>query len=285
MNSYKCPRCGYLAKQRTDLRRHFLRKNSCPNKYDDITIEECMRTILFEQKSNSLKNPEKWEKIPENSLKNPENGENSLKNPEKNLTCIYCQKKFTRKDNLKVHVEKFCKKKVLEEENLRKINELQKEIENLKSQKSEKNISINNHNSNNNYSNNNNNNVQNNHITINAFGKENLDYISKELVQKLIKDGPYGGIQKLINNIKIPNKRDKFGMVFNGEKWMMKNKQSMISEIAGNAYDMITDHCQDLTSKRYNMFCDDYENGSGKKRVVTDTELVILNEQTNVGLI
>jgi hypothetical protein len=50
MSFYKCPRCGYLAKQRTDLRRHFLRKKACPNKYEDITIEECFKTILFEEK-------------------------------------------------------------------------------------------------------------------------------------------------------------------------------------------------------------------------------------------
>ena len=286
MTLYKCPRCGYLAKQRTDLRRHFSRKTICTNIYANTSIEECFRTILNEENSNSLRNPEKNDDFYEKTLRNPEKNANSLRNPEKFFNCIYCKKIFTRKDNLKVHVEKYCRKKVVKDENFNEIEDLKMEIEKLKSENKKYKIGVqNNHQINN---------IQNNNIIINAFGKENLDYITKDFIHRIVSEGPYGSIQKLIKhihfnpnhkenqNIKIPNKRDKFGMVFDGTKWLWKNKQSMINEIAGNAFDLITDHCEDLTSKKYDKFCIEFENKQVDcmKRIITDTELLILNYQT-----
>ena len=279
MTLYKCPRCGYLAHQRTDLRRHFMRKMVCTNIYANTSIEECFKTILHEDKPNDLKELKKPEEMTSNDY-------GRLKMTSECYSCPYCSKNFTRKNNCNEHIKKRCKvyKKIADDAKKdEEIEHLRKEIEILRSNGSVKNITINNQS----------NNIQNNNIIINAFGKENLDYISKEFIHNIVKEGPYGSIQKLIKhihfnpnhqenqNIKIPNKRDKYGMVFNGEKWMMKNKQSMITEIASNAYDMITDHCDDIDNKKYEKFCIEFENKQIDciKRIMTDTELLILNCQ------
>jgi uncharacterized C2H2 Zn-finger protein len=279
MTLYKCPRCGYLAHQRTDLRRHFMRKMVCTNIYANTSIEECFKTILHEDKPIDLKELKKPEEMTSNDY-------GRLKMTSECYSCPYCSKNFTRKNNCNEHIKKRCKvyKKIADDAKKdEEIEHLRKEIEMLKSNGSVKNITINNQS----------NNIQNNNIIINAFGKENLDYISKEFIHNIVKEGPYGSIQKLIKhihfnpnhqenqNIKIPNKRDKYGMVFNGEKWMMKNKQSMITEIASNAYDMITDHCDDIDNKKYEKFCIEFENKQIDciKRIMTDTELLILNCQ------
>jgi hypothetical protein len=138
----------------------------------------------------------------------------------------------------------------------------------------------------------NNKNIQNN-IYINALGKENIDYISKEYIQAIVNDGPYGCIQKLIKqihfnpkhkenqNIRIPNKRDKFALVYDGDKWIMENKHNMITRVTENAYGIITDHCMDLNNRRFDKFCNEFDRreNSCRKRVNGDTELLILNNQ------
>ena len=46
MKIYKCPRCGHMANQKNDLRKHFLRKNYCQVKLQNISIADCIRIIL-----------------------------------------------------------------------------------------------------------------------------------------------------------------------------------------------------------------------------------------------
>ena len=174
----------------------------------------------------------------------------------------------------------------LHDENLEKT----KVIENLKNEnevlKNNKNTTIQN-------------NTINNTVIINAFGKENLAYINKEYIHGLIREGPYGSIRKLIkyihfnpdhkenHNIKIPNKRDKYAMVYDGSMWQVRNKKSMITTIADHAYGVIAEHCEDIISKKLDRFRDDFESEESRymKRLAEDTELIILNGQKEVGLI
>ena len=85
------------------------------------------------------------------------------------LNCEYCNKKFTRKDNLKRHIKLYCKKKNNKFDN----------IINNNNNNNNNNV-INNNFINNNFINNNNNNNNNITInnTINNFGREKLDNIS-----------------------------------------------------------------------------------------------------------
>ena len=195
--------------------------------------------------------------------------------------CSNCGTTFKHKRYLAQHINRYkCKKN--------SIMEKIKIIENLKTEneilKNSKNTTIHN----NSITNNNN-----NTIIINAFGKENLAYINKEYIHELIREGPYGSIRKLIkyihfnpdhkenHNIKIPNRRDKYAMVYDGKIWQVKNKKNMITTIADHAYGVIAEHCEDITSKKFNRFRDDFESDESRymKRLAEDTELIILNGQ------
>lgn len=277
---YNCPRCGFETKLRANMKRHLSRKIKCQIKLENVSIDECFRTILNEEigeVSNSIPEVSNIDTIKEN------------KQEPAHFECSYCSKIFSKKNNFYRHLKHYCREKdlydkMLSQEN--EINNLKKENELLKSSTKIHNQNIQNIQ-----------NIQNN-IIINAFGKENLDYIKKDFIHELIKDGPYASVQKLIkyihfnpnhkenHNVKIPNKRDKFGMIFDGEKWQMRNKQNMINAMAGHAYDIIADHCEGMNNKKYEKFCEDFENRELNciKRINLDTELVILNGQKEIGL-
>lgn len=302
MSLYKCPRCGYLAKQRTDLRRHFTRKNICQVILADMTIEECFKTAL----SEDIKMPKKGAlKCVENALKCVENPQNGGKNAfppthvrshERNsnvqikqldaVECEFCHRTFKHKRYLLQHQKRYkCEAMELSQKD-KIIENLKSQIEILGNTNSVTNIQ-------------NNNNYTQNNIIINAFGQENLEYIKKDFVQKLVQEGPYASIQKLIkyihfnpnhkenHNIKIPNKRDKYGMIYDGSQWQMRNKMNMITTLATRAFDVISEHCDDLNSRHFDRFRDDFETEEVNcmKRIKDDTELIILNQQKLLGII
>jgi len=284
MKMYKCPRCGYLTNQKNDLRKHFNRKRSCQVTLHDISITECFQTILHEENENDFEMTSKTTKTTKNDFEMTSKTKNDFEMTSKKFSCIYCNNLFTRKNNLNYHVKKKCKKNHKIDEN-KIIKNLKNENEILKKSKT---MTIQNNSI-----------TNNNTIIINAFGKENLAYINKEYIHGLIREGPYGSIRKLIkyihfnpdhkenHNIKIPNKRDKYAMVYDGSMWQVRNKKNMITTIADHAYGVIAEHCDDITSKKFDRFRDDFESEESRymKRLAEDTELIILNGQKEVGIL
>ena len=298
---YNCPRCGFRTEFRANMVRHFSRKFSCQITLENISIDECFRTVLheeFDDGSSSITKVSQNEdlgitKVSQRYHKSITKSENSaiLQNFFK---CKNCEKQFSKKNNYYRHVKHYCKntQSLLDanefyEEKLAQtkvIDKLKKENEGLRKSK---NMTIQN------------NSITTNNININAFGKENLNYVSKEYIHGLIREGPYGSIRKLIkyihfnpdhkenHNIKIPNKRDKYAMVYDGSMWQVKNKKNMITTIADHAYGVIAEHCEDITSKKFDRFRDDFESEESRymKKLAEDTELIILNGQKEIGLL
>jgi hypothetical protein len=294
---YNCPRCGFQTELRANMTRHLTRKFSCQVILENISISECFQTILNEENNSVNKNVNKNENsVNKNVNKNDNNVNNvninvNIKNQQ--YKCNFCEKIFSYRQSKYLHAKK-CQKKdknilILDDEKIKIIENLKTENEILKNSK---NTTI----QNNSITNNNNNN---NTIIINAFGKENLKYIDKEYIHGLIREGPYGSIRKLIkyihfnpdhkenHNIKIPNRRDKYAMVYDGKIWQVKNKKNMITTIADHAYGVIAEHCEDITSKKFNRFRDDFESDESRymKRLAEDTELIILNGQNEIGIL
>ena len=119
-------------------------------------------------------------------------------------------------------LEKLLKKKD------KKINKLLKQLIKL-TEKSGNNISNSNINSH-------------NKIIINAYGSENLEYISNKLLKKLV-NKPGTAIPNLLKiihfndkypenkNIKVTNIHDPYIKVHNGDDWKLKNKGDIIEDI------------------------------------------------------
>ena len=301
---YKCPRCHFENKIKTKMRNHFLRKKPCKPIFSDISVQECLDNIL-------KKHPENPEKFTENSLNIPKN----IPKPEKirenipklkkypkiaikNYVCTFCEKTFTRKDNLRVHIQNYCKtisdettsihnediianlknqlimERVNRERDKEIINDLRKQIGTLIDKVGDT------------Y----NNNTYN--IVINPFGKENTSYITKNYITKIIDEGPYDSIPKLLeyihfnpkhkenHNIKITNKKQPYAQVFDGNKWLLKDKKQTIDEMSDKAYTLLNAHYIG-SNDHMNKFKNDYDGKSGElnRRIQKDVELTILNFQ------
>jgi len=198
---------------------------------------------------------------------------------------------FTRIDNLSRHIDRYCKKKLdtKQGELLNYIKIIEKEKKELKKQVEDlliKNTTINNNKTLN---------VQQN-ITINSYGKENLDYLTNNYLTGLIYK-PFDSVQCLLktihfnpkhpenHNIKISNKKQKYANVYNSGNWEFKKKKDVIENIVDNGYniidcyyDEVKDKLEAIRKDRFSNFQLDYDNDPRlKKTIESDVEMIILN--------
>ena len=106
---------------------------------------------------------------------------------------------------------------------------------------------------------------------INSFGKENLDYISNDYINKLIESGPLNSIPTLLkyihfnpehkenHNVKISNKKENLAQIFNGISWEYRDKKETISDMSDRAFNIINTHYQNGNNSYMNDFKVQYE--------------------------
>ena len=195
--------------------------------------------------------------------------------------CKYCDKEYTHRQSKYTH-EKTCKMKDTKEEVLEKVADKDKVINDLKKQIEILLTKVGNTTTNYNY------------IVINAFGKENIDYLTTGGVNKLIQYGPFRSIPRLLKNIhfnpkhkenhnvKIPNRKEKYAEIYNGEKWELRDKRETIDDLTGKAYGLLEDHF-DGENKHMDTFIKHYDNDDEViKKVYNETEMMILNNQNTI---
>ena len=133
--------------------------------------------------------------------------------------------------------------------------------------------------------------INNYNFYLNAFGNESISYINKNVIKDLIKEEPMNSVPKLIekihfnpdhsenHNIYIPNKKQSLVNIYDGKRWVLKNKRDAIEDMTHKAFDVITENIDG--SDRLNKIRDDYDYGDKKtkERLHSDAELVILNNQ------
>ena len=129
-------------------------------------------------------------------------------------------------------------------------------------------------------------------ITINAFGKENINYIKEDFVKRLITKGVYSAIPKLLKeihfnpehkencNVMIPSRKEKFARRYNGEKWEFADKTLTLEDMSDKAFNILTEYG---SGKKFDKFYDDYDDRDTGllKKMKKDTEMMILNNQSN----
>ena len=152
---------------------------------------------------------------------------------------------------------------------------------------------------NNNTTNTNSHNTTNNlNLQINAFGQENLDYITDGILHNCV-NRVFESIPTLIekihfdpahpenHTIKIPNKKLPHASVMSKDKqWKLMNKHDVIDNIMNNGYNMIDDKFNEDPSKftedrrkQYRRYQEKYdtEDKETMKRIKTDVEMVLIN--------
>lgn len=208
-----CKRCGYSTTLLYCLKKHLQRKKHC-----NPVVEDIETSILYNKCFEKDVKPYK---------------------------CDYCDKSYTHISSTSYH-KKTCVKKI-EIELLQKqqlIIDQQKQIESLKAVLPA--TTINNTN-NANTNTNSHNTITNNNITINAFGKENIEYLKnnpnyKQIMMKCMAEKEQG-VMKLLEyiyfnpdhpenqNVKKSIKKDNFIKLYDGKKWNLSFVDKGLSTI------------------------------------------------------
>ena len=262
MPPYTCYFCHKSFYPKGNLKNHFNNIKKCEfKKYDDdnnlkTEISHDDMVLMFESGEYEklfidvkiLQNPSK---IPPKSLQNPskilQNPSKILQNPSKilqnELKCEYCDRIFTRIDNKNRHIrEKRCKFLKNNSEiclHSNKIVNNNQKIQNIQ---------------NNIYKNKIENNVN---IQINGYGKEDISYITNDVLVDIIKK-PITGIPKLVemihlnpehpenNNIKLVNKNMPFLNYFNGNNWKAADKSKVLGNLLKSKTEITDDFYNSL---------------------------------------
>ena len=106
MVNYNCIRCGYTTKDKTKMKSHFSRKTICKPILNDINLDDYKEDILKGKTINLEKNDSK---MTQNDSKKTQNDSIVLRKKIEH-TCKYCDRTFSRKNNLTRHY-KTCKEK------------------------------------------------------------------------------------------------------------------------------------------------------------------------------
>ena len=132
-------------------------------------------------------------------------------------------------------------------------------------------------------------------VYINNYGNENLDYLTEGYLTSLLKI-PCGSVLTLLkdihfnpnhpenHNVKIPNRKEKFAIVYMNGQWKLRKKSEVISSMVDMSYNIVDCHFEDnkmiLSDTKRNNFIEfqsNYDNGKLKKTIEGDLEVEILN--------
>jgi hypothetical protein len=302
MKSYICELCNKEFNRSTNYYRHLNRKIQC-NK-------NSLKFVEILQKS--LHNPPKDEKSnifhSKSSLFPSQNNfepSKTLQQEEDIFQCEYCDKTFTRKDNLNRHIKLRCKlykeyKEMNKDDDpkysklkdiIKKKDELLNEYKNK-----EQNHTVNT--VNNTLNNSNSNNKIINNITINAFGKEDLSFIkdkdyiklfesSHEAVMNLTKLIHFNKKQPTNSNVYISNMKDSYVMFYTGIKWELGVKSDIIDNVYDSKLNLLDDKFEELEDeipktfkKKYERFIDNTNTSKIVPRIKKKIKLEMYNSRT-----
>ena len=251
MVNYNCQRCGYKTNRKSAFKSHLLRKNLCKPILNELTRYTLLKSYGFDEEAKKHDNILEISSLT-SSKKSSIHEDNSLdENKADNNICKYCSKKLSNYKNKWRH-EKKCKHqnkqndieilKTLLEEKDKLINDLLMEIKNDKNENKKlmKQLIKLSNKTTNNLSNNNIN--SHNKIIINAYGSENIEYITEKVLKKLV-NRPGSAIPNLLKmihfndnypenkNLKVTNIHDPYIKVHDGDEWKLKNKGDIIEDI------------------------------------------------------
>ena len=241
MTNYICDRCGYSTIKISNYKNHINRIRVCNSNSNNppIDIIELYGKYNIPLDKNLI-SPLWKEYINTNEI--------NIVNRKKSFQCKYCNKFYTRNDNLKRHLDECKKSNILLEEleiQRKKMDEFSSNIDILVDTKIKeklhdidlKQITIN---------------TNNNSILVNNFGSEDISYISNEQLKKYalnIPDGIHQFAQRSHfnshhpenRNIRIQDKNDKLVQIWNNEKWVYQKRQKVLEYLIYHKFDILNE--------------------------------------------
>ena len=274
MPYYKCELCNYNTQLRTDYKRHLAtkkHKNNTINPHDKI--ENHKTTLINTSETLNFHSS------------NPQFHSYDPPIVKKAICCKYCGTKYTRKDNLKRHLDKGCKEKnIINDENA-KLNDII-ELQKIKIKDLVKNCKTINSN-----------NIQINNINMNIFGKENLSMVTDDVKKEMIK-GPFKMMPKLLEMIyfnknfpenhtmKMVNKNKDIMKIHDKDGWKLVDKADTIDYVledknyeVDNFYDENSDEFSQFIKRTYKNFRRLFDNRDKDlwKQIKRDVDLLLWN--------
>ena len=264
---YTCRRCNFGCIQKNDMRRHLNRKNPCKALYLDITRDSLIEELDGKPSPNPLFLP------PEPSFSSL-NISTKVNETSKVHKCEFCNKTFSRLDNLKRHVEKVCKEKDKKEKAKQEETDLIKQLMDQKDaemvKKDEENqlykeemalmrkqielLMTKIGNTNIETQNNTNIETQNNttNIQINGWGHEDTSHLTDKFL-RFCYDRPFTSIQRVIEavyfnpncpknwNTMIKDDKSSKALIYDAEKktWLKKETNGVVDDLMHTGYGIL----------------------------------------------
>ena len=295
MVNYICPRCGYEINIKTKYVNHLKRKILCKpiisktnlqNEYIKFNISE---KIKCQQNVNMLST--NLEKCQQNV---------NICQQNKEYTCEFCDKKFNSRQGKWRHLKNCNNKKKDEEDKndlLNLVNLLNEKIENKDKQLEEKNKQINelikkvgiNIGTQN---------IQQN-IKILAYDNTDLSHLKNSDYLKCLKRSNFC-IPHLIekihfnpekpenHNIYISNLKNNYVMIYNGEKWMINDRDESIQNLIDDKESIIEQKLEEWIEngknypdimKKFNRYLEKKENDTVLNKIKNEIKLILFNNR------
>ena len=300
MPLYNCEICNFSSKIKQHFERH---KNTKKHRNNVLAQNNESKEIGVMNQNEPKMNQNEPVILPNN----PQMNQNEPAMNQKTVKCRFCESRFKTQASCRRHEIHRCrdnpdfidklldaknsKIKTLKEnnENLEELNQkLEAEKKELYQQVSKLLDKVGDTN------------IQNN-IILNNYGNEDLSHITNTLKTELL-GIPYGAIPKMIEaihfndekpenkNIVLPNKKENLVKIFQGDKWIYKNKNDTITDLVDSKYTIIDDHFEEMNSQpnvgpaiktTFTKFRKIYEDGDEEMvaNLRKQCELVLLNNR------
>ena len=311
MVEYKCDTCNKIYKNKFDFTRHLNRKKPC--KLTDSYGSKMTQNFysVKDKKSSIITQVINNAKINDSFI-------------EKKHECPYCKTIYSKNSNLNRHIRS-CKIKE-KESNEEKEQIFKNLLKEMKEQKTELNLirvqndtilqenlllknaikkintkkNINNGTINSN-SNNINNKTIDNSNTINiqlvAYGKEDYDKLTEKEYKIIINKG-FKSVQEMVkslhfnknrpenHNIYISNIRDNYVMIYEGNKWELRNRKETIEELYIAKKDILVEKFDEMLNKlpeyaidKFERFINDEQEDKIKEGILEELKLILYNNK------
>jgi hypothetical protein len=299
MPLYKCEYCNYSSKLKANYDRHEKSKKH-RNKLIELGLLPKEQGVMNTNEHKKNTNEHKMN-TNEHSIGTQMNTDEHKMNT-KSHKCSFCENTFNTRASARRHEKHYCREnpdfvdKIIDAKNT-KIKNLQKEKEKWEQERQElyKQVTtlldkVGDTT-----------NIQNNTIILNNYGSEDLSHITDTLKTELL-NIPYCAIPKMIQaihfndekpenkNIMLPNKKENLVKVYEGDKWVYKNKNDTITDLVDSKYTIIDDHYEELNSDNkvpgnmkttFSKFRKFYDEGDAEMvdKLKKECELVLLNNR------
>lgn len=212
--------------------------------------------------------------------------------------CNICNKEFNHRNSYYRHKKHYCKKKEdiinkVESDEIKSLKEelklMKKEMEELRKTKS--NIY-------------NDNKTVNNNITVIAYNKpQDLSHLTNSDYLKIMNKG-FKSVPKLIEaihfnpekpenqNVFIPNLKNNYVMVWNGEKWVLTPRKDVIDDMYEDKSNMLFEKMEELQDdsikphviKKFKRFMNNKEADTIKNKIKDEIKLILYNNKDKIYL-